>query len=135
MSTLLSALFGGALIGLSAGLLLLLEGRIAGISGIAGRLATSHDRGWRLAFLGGLFFGGLLFVWRAPQAFGAAHWASLPVLAVAGALVGVGTQIANGCTSGHGVCGIGRGSKRSLVATITFMTVAALVVAAMRGLS
>ncbi|NDZ16036.1 YeeE/YedE [Variovorax sp. WS11] len=116
-----SALAGGLLIGLSAAMFLLLNGRIAGISGIVGgMLQPGGGQGWRLAFVAGLL--------AAPWAWQLAHAlppvaiaASTPVLVVAGLLVGVGTRYASGCTSGHGVCGLSRGSPRSLAATAAFM--------------
>lgn len=126
-------LSGGILIGLAAALLWLLAGRIAGISGIVGALATatSDDRGWRVAFLLGLLTGGIVLGSLVPEAFAATplSWGGL---LLAGGLVGVGTTLSNGCTSGHGVCGIARLSPRSLVATGTFMGTAALVVFVVR---
>jgi uncharacterized protein len=125
-----AAAIGGALIGLSAVLLMLLTGRIAGISGILGDLADG-DRAWRIAFLAGLI--------AAPLALGAAgHGLKAPampglaVVMVAGLLVGFGTRLGSGCTSGHGICGIARLSPRSLAATVTFVMVAMLVVAITR---
>ena len=122
----LSALLGGLLIGVSATLLLVLNGRVAGISGILGGVAypARNEIGWRLAFLAGLIVAPLLYA-----AFGGALppvelTASIGVLIVAGLLVGFGTRLGAGCTSGHGVCGIGRGSPRSLVATAVFMITA-----------
>lgn len=117
-----SALAGGVMIGLAAGMLVLLNGRIAGISGIAGGLLklVSGDLGWRLAFLGGLLASALAWQWFD----GAPHIhvdASFGTLVVAGLLVGLGTRYAGGCTSGHGVCGLSRFSLRSLVATLVFM--------------
>lgn len=119
------SLGGGLLIGAGAAVLLLVDGRIAGISGIlenAARGAFGALR-WRLAFLVGLV---------APAAvygLGAIRFAEgLPVLAIAGLLVGFGTRMASGCTSGHGVCGLANASLRSLLATLTFMSAAALVV-------
>jgi uncharacterized membrane protein YedE/YeeE len=132
LSSYLQSLAGGALIGLAAGALLLLTGRIAGVSGIAaGVLAPGEqaDRTWRLLFLAGLIAGGLVIAAVSP---GALAWTvprSWPALAVAGILVGAGTSLANGCTSGHGVCGIGRLSPRSLVATGVFMAVAMITTA------
>lgn len=123
----LTYIYGGALIGAAAALLLLANGRIAGVSGIVGRVWASEDRAWRLAFAAGLVLGGVALWIIHPQAFGAIT-RSTGELALAGALVGVGTQLANGCTSGHGVCGIGRGSVRSIAATLTFMAAGALVV-------
>ena len=130
--TIAPALAGGALIGLSASLLLMLTGRIAGISGIVGGLMTSAGRGkdeasWRLAFVIGLLAGGVaLFVYR-PQSFDGAATVNPLLVALAGVLVGVGTTLGNGCTSGHGVCGISRLSKRSIVATCIFMATGMLV--------
>ncbi len=117
-----SALTGGMLIGLAASLLLLCNGRIAGISGIVGGLLDRRgmDAAWRLAFVAGLLSGGALVRVVAPDAVpGAAAWSASTI--VAGLLVGFGTQLGSGCTSGHGVCGISRGSPRSLAATATFM--------------
>jgi uncharacterized protein len=118
----LSALIGGVLIGLASSLLLLASGRVAGISGIFGGLLLGKpgDRAWRTAFLFGLLAAGLSFAWLQPGALGASP-RGLGALAVAGLLVGVGTRLGNGCTSGHGVCGISRGSRRSLLATLTFV--------------
>lgn len=130
--TIAPALAGGALIGLSASLLLMLTGRIAGISGIVGGLMTSAGRGkdeasWRLAFVIGLLAGGVgLFVYR-PQSFEGSATVNPLLVALAGLLVGVGTTLGNGCTSGHGVCGISRLSKRSIVATCIFMATGMLV--------
>lgn len=126
-----SALLGGALIGLSAALLLLLNGRMAGVSGVLGRLLppTLGDAAWRLWFLAGLVGGGV--VWRLASGQTAADLvfeAGVPVLLVGGLLTGFGTRTASGCTSGHGVCGIGRLSPRSMVATATFMATAAVTV-------
>ena len=121
-----SALLGGLMIGASAALFLVLNGRIAGISGILGGLLhpARNELGWRLAFLAGLFVAPLVYV-----AFGGTLPpvelnASLPLLIVAGLIVGFGTRLGAGCTSGHGVCGIGRGSPRSLAATAIFMATA-----------
>ena len=115
-------LLGGVIIGLSAAMLWLLHGRVAGISGITGGLfdAPSDDRSWRLSFVLGLLAGGFVLSLALPSAF-AASPVSLGVAVLAGALVGLGTTLANGCTSGHGVCGVARLSRRSIVATISFM--------------
>ncbi len=118
------SLVGGAAIGASAVLLMASLGRIAGISGIAGSLLTGAsrgDRGWRLAFVTGLVAAPLLaLLLRGETGIGAAAvpW---PWMAVAGLLVGFGTRLGGGCTSGHGVCGIARLSRRSLLATAVFM--------------
>lgn len=124
------AALGGALIGLAATLLLLFNGRIAGITGIAAGLLTS-GRGeipWRASFIGGLVLGGVAMAAIFPSAFGPPLVRSAPLAIGAGLLVGVGTRLANGCTSGHGVCGLARLSPRSLVATGTFMSAAAVTV-------
>ena len=117
-----SSLLGGALIGTSATLLLLFDGRVAGISGIVGGLLEPAPRetAWRALFVAGLLAGGLLVLALRPAAFGAPV-VSLPLTALGGLLVGFGTRLGSGCTSGHGVCGISRLSPRSLVATATFM--------------
>lgn len=131
----ISALAGGLLIGLAASLLLLVTGRIAGISGILGRTlipeSGSGPIGWRILFLLGLPLGAGL-VGAVQGGLVADIDASTTTLVVAGLLVGVGTQLGNGCTSGHGVCGVSRGSRRSLVATCTFMITAAAVVFVVR---
>jgi uncharacterized membrane protein YedE/YeeE len=126
-----AGLIGGALIGLSAVLMLAMNGRIAGISGIfSGLLSfTLPDLGWRLAFILGLVIGPLLYVFAGGATPEISIRPELPVLITAGVLVGMGTRIGGGCTSGHGVCGIARLSKRSIVATITFMIVAIATVA------
>ena len=122
----ISALVGGALIGLSASILLAFDGRVAGISGIVGRLFRGDpiERGWRLAFVGGLAAGALGVAAVAPASITPTLTQPIALTVVAGLLVGVGTQLGNGCTSGHGVCGMSRLSKRSIVATMTFMAVA-----------
>lgn len=134
-----TALAGGALIGLAASVLALGSGRIAGISGIAGGLFLhgTADRAWRVAFLAGLV--------AAPWLLSVAGWPgvrpalppdtfSATTLIVAGLLVGLGTRLANGCTSGHGVCGLARLSPRSLVAVMVFMSTAALTTGVVRHL-
>lgn len=126
----ISAAVGGLLIGLAAALLLLATGRVAGISGILGQAlwpAAGEGRGWRLAFLAGLPLGAAI-VSLATGPLVVQLEASAPVLVVAGVLVGFGTRLGNGCTSGHGVCGMSRGSSRSIAATLVFMSVAAATV-------
>ena len=140
MSAYYAPLAGGILIGLATAMLLLVNGRIAGISGIVGGLlsrafpgqATEGDAAWRFAFLGGLV--------AAPLVYGA--FAALPsvqvdagtfTLVAAGLLVGVGTRYGSGCTSGHGVCGLSRLSPRSLVATLCFMAAGFAIVAVVRS--
>jgi uncharacterized protein len=125
-----SALSGGLLIGASAALFLVLNGRIAGISGILGGLIhpARSETGWRLAFLAGLFVAPLVHVAFGGTLPAVTLNAPLWLLIVAGLIVGFGTRLGAGCTSGHGVCGIGRGSPRSLVATAAFMATAILTV-------
>lgn len=133
----LPALLGGILIGLSASLLLLSHGKIAGISGILGGLLSpgTEDRGYRLWFLAGLLAAGALLAVFYPAAFpSSGPSAPLWLVAVAGLLVGYGTRLGSGCTSGHGVCGISRLSPRSLTATATFMGTGALAVFVARHL-
>jgi hypothetical protein len=131
-----AGLLGGALIGLATALLVLGAGRIAGISGILGRafFPARGDLDWRLAFIAGLPLGAWIATRATGDAAGFAIAHSPALLAAGGLLVGVGTQLGNGCTSGHGVCGLARGSGRSLVATATFMATAALTVFALRHL-
>jgi hypothetical protein len=131
----ISSVVGGALIGLASVAVLVSHGRVAGISGICGRLLSPlpGDRAWRVAFLGGLVATSVALAWGYPEAFDRSALPSTPWLALAGALVGFGTRLGNGCTSGHGVCGISRLSRRSIVATGTFMLTAALTVLWMRG--
>lgn len=133
----LPALLGGLLIGAAASLLLLGGGRIAGICGMVGAAMEdprSVDAGWRRTFLVGLVFSGLAGLALSPEAVGGSP-ASTPVLVTAGLLVGFGTRLGNGCTSGHGVCGLGRGSPRSLVATCVFMLTGGVTVFALRHLT
>jgi len=130
----LSAAIGGALIGLSAALLMLATGRIAGISGIFGGLIgfSAPDRDWRIAFIAGLILApltGSLAGYALVEPRMPTSWA---VIAVAGLLVGFGSRLGGGCTSGHGICGVARLSPRSLVATAVFMGVAIVVVAVTR---
>jgi uncharacterized membrane protein YedE/YeeE len=128
LSTILPPLIGGGLIGLSATLLLLIHGRVAGISGICGGILapTSEDFSWRLAFVVGLVGTGVVAFSQLPDAFEFGVNRSLISVGVAGLMVGLGTTIGAGCTSGHGVCGISRMSMRSIVATCTFMATGAL---------
>ncbi len=120
----LASLLGGALIGLAASLLLLADGRIAGISGIVGGLLTptAGDTAWRALFVAGMLLGGFGLRYADPALVRMDLDRSVSALVAAGLLVGFGTRLGNGCTSGHGVCGISRGSARSIVATVTFMT-------------
>ena len=117
-----SATIGGVAIGLAAALFVLVNGRVAGISGIVGGMLRPRtgDFAWRLAFIAGLLLAPLAYVTVGFQV-AAAIDAGFPILIVAGLLVGIGTRYAGGCTSGHGVCGLSRLSPRSLVATLSFM--------------
>lgn len=133
MSAYWPSLFGGMVLGLSAGLLLLLNGRIAGISGIVGRLLGGHQ-----AWVNGAFVIGLL---AGPALYAAVHGAlpvmtvsaSWPVVILAGLIVGIGTRMGSGCTSGHGILGLARLSKRSIVATASFL-LAGVATATLTGL-
>jgi uncharacterized membrane protein YedE/YeeE len=129
----LTASIGGLLIGLSAGLLWLTNGRTAGVSGVfAGVLPLRRmDTDWRLAFLIALIVGAILGTWLGPKLFSEIAAGATPELnigvvttVVAGLLVGIGTRVGGGCTSGHGICGLARFSLRSVVAVLTFMAVA-----------
>jgi uncharacterized membrane protein YedE/YeeE len=126
----IASTIGGLMIGTAAAGLLLFHGRIAGISGIAGGIfrREAGDMSWRIMFLVGLFAAGAAWSFFYPQDYVVEISRSTPALIVAGLTVGIGTQLGSGCTSGHGVCGIGRLSKRSTVATISFMITAALTV-------
>ena len=118
------------MIGAAGALLLLTHGRIAGISGVLGSLLPPNaagDRGWRVAFLGGLLAAGAVSAVVAPTAVGVSV-RSLPLVVVAGLIVGFGTRLGSGCTSGHGVCGLARLSMRSLIATLTFIGTAMVTV-------
>lgn len=126
----ISASIGGILIGLSAAAMLLLDGKIAGISGILGGILkpTKGDTFWRLCFLAGLLAGGLLLRLVLPSAFDFGIIRPYRLLVIAGLLVGFGTRLGSGCTSGHGVCGVSRLSPRSIVATGTFIFTGAVTV-------
>lgn len=129
-----SAAIGGALIGLSAALLMLLTGRIAGVSGIFGGVIDFgiNDKGWRIAFVAGLIVAPLIASWIGYTMPTPQMPASRPVIIVAGLLVGFGTRLGGGCTSGHGICGIARLSARSVTATAIFIFTAIVVVALTR---
>jgi uncharacterized membrane protein YedE/YeeE len=121
---------GGMLIGLASAGVVWLQRRIVGISGIVGGalFPRTGDLSWRVAFVAGLMLSGAVIFQLAPQRFSTTGVPGLPLVIVAGLLVGFGTQLGSGCTSGHGVCGLGRMSRRSLVATATFLATAALTV-------
>lgn len=134
----LMALAGGVLIGSSATMLMVLNQRIAGISGIFGGLiglSDVPDRTWRFGFVAGLVAGGAALSMLMPSWFGLSPQAESTItLVAAGLLVGFGTQMGRGCTSGHGVCGLSRQSPRSLAATLTFMGMGVATVAALRAM-
>jgi uncharacterized membrane protein YedE/YeeE len=129
-----SGFIGGALIGLATALFMLLTGRIAGISGIFGGLLArdTRDASWRIAFIAGLIAAPLLAALAGRPLPMPIMPASLGVIAIAGLLVGIGTRMGSGCTSGHGVCGTARLSVRSLAATVIFMVTAIITVAIAR---
>ncbi|WP_258490844.1 YeeE/YedE family protein [Vibrio alginolyticus] len=122
------SLLGGIIVGVSAITLMLFTGKTAGISGILNGAVESADRVWRIVFLIAMVLGGLFAVYVLGGHVPDQYSGSLILVIVAGLLVGVGTRIGNGCTSGHGICGIGRFSIRSVVATCTFMATAMLTV-------
>jgi uncharacterized membrane protein YedE/YeeE len=131
----IAALAGGAIIGIAASVLILLNGKIAGISGILGGIlnAGTSDTAWRFAFLIGLVAAPLAYGWVAPLPVVTVS-AETVTLTVAGLLVGFGTRLGSGCTSGHGVCGIARLSRRSIIATLVFIASGMLTVYVMRHL-
>ncbi len=125
------SLVGGMLIGVSVSWMLVTQGRVVGISGIFGSLLEKSSRKdfWRWAFLFGLIIGGLITQYFWPSLIGSMNFDNdLPQIIVAGFLVGFGTTMGNGCTSGHGVCGISRLSPRSILATVSFIVAGVLVV-------
>ncbi len=118
------SLAGGVLIGISASILMYLNGRIAGISGIVAGVfnaASITEKAWRLAFVIGLVIGGAIYMHFFPIAIAAREFMSTKLLIVGGLVIGFGTAMGSGCTSGHGICGVSRFSLRSLVATATFL--------------
>ena len=124
-------LAGGALIGLASALILVFSGRIVGISGMIGNLFNPPPKSdviWRSAFLVGMVLGGVAMVAALPSAFPTGPVRPLTLTLVAGLLVGFGTRLGNGCTSGHGVCGVGRFSTRSISAVLTFMATGVITV-------
>ena len=129
----LSGLIGGALIGLASTLLMLLVGRLAGVSGIlGGALTAGSDRAWRLAFIAGLVAAALIGPLLGTPTAARLSSPNLVLYAAAGLLVGFGSRMGSGCTSGHGVCGFARFSTRSIAATLVFMGVAVVTVAIVR---
>ena len=123
-------LIGGILIGFAASMLLLFSGKIAGVSGIFGGMLfqKGNERAWKLSFIAGLIFGGILLYILNAEIFENTSGRGLLAVTIAGLLVGIGTRVGGGCTSGHGVCGIGRLSGRSIVATVTFVVAGIAVV-------
>jgi uncharacterized membrane protein YedE/YeeE len=118
----IASTIGGVIMGLAAALMLAGNGRIAGVSGILGGLVEGGEgRGWRGSFIVGMLVGAAGLLIAAPQSLPGSAIDSLPLLAVAGLLVGFGTRMGNGCTTGHGICGLSRFSMRSLLATMMFM--------------
>lgn len=136
MNEFLQPLLGGLLIGLAVTVMLLFNGRVVGISGIIAGLIKPQkfETFWRFAFILGLLIGGLFMNYFSPQVFlNTLNFSTVQVV-IAGFLVGFGTLLGNGCTSGHGVCGISRLSMRSLLATVAFMAVGIFVVFTLRKL-
>lgn len=134
MNEYLPSLAGGMLIGLSASMLLLLNGRLAGISGVVGRLAQGSQVGPNALFVAGLILGPILYGLIAGHPPASTITASWPLLTIAGLLVGFGSRMGSGCTSGHGVLGLARLSPRSFVAVVTFLTTGVVAVSLIRGL-
>ena len=132
----LPALIGGMLIGLSATMFLLFNGRVAGISGIVGRLAQGVNTGLNAAFVAGLMLGPILFHGLSGGWPVVAVTSSWPLMICAGFLVGFGTRMGSGCTSGHGVLGLARFSRRSMAAAVTFLStgIAAVTILRIAGL-
>lgn len=132
----IASLIGGILIGISSALLLMFNGRIAGISGITGALlepsTAPGERAWRAAFVLGLTVAGAVAASLSPTSFESTLDRSTLAIVVAGLAVGFGTRTGSGCTSGHGVCGLGRLSGRSLAAVLTFITTGAITVFVVR---
>lgn len=137
LQTIIYPLIGGALIGLSATFMLLFNGRVTGISGIiaASLSKPTQDTTWRILFLAGMVLAGIAIAGVQPELFMNTTSRSNDLIILAGLLVGYGTVMGSGCTSGHGICGISRFSIRSLLATLTFMTVGALTVQILRLLT
>ena len=126
----ISSLAGGVLIGIAAGVLWVFNGRLAGISGIFGDALGIRlpEIGWRWMFVAGLIAGGVVMVVIEPGYFHRGVQGAVPVAIAGGLLVGIGTRLGSGCTSGHGVCGIARMSPRSIAATLIFMATGGITV-------
>lgn len=129
-----SAIIGGAMIGVASSMLLVLSGRLAGISGIlAGLLPPARgDIDWRILFIGGLLAGTFIYQVFAGESYDVSFSLGWPAIVVGGLLTGIGTRLGSGCTSGHGVCGLGRLSPRSAAATVTFIVAGGLTVFVVR---
>ena len=127
LDSIIAALLGGALVGAAASWLLWTEGRVAGVSGILdGAMSVSDEpERWRGSFIAGLVAGGIVVWVVSPSSIASIPGRSLPVILIAGVAVGYGTRMGGGCTSGHGVCGLSRLSRRSLAATAVFMATGA----------
>ncbi len=125
-----SAIIGGAMIGIASSMLLVLSGRLAGISGILSGLLPPKrgDMDWRILFIGGLVLGTVLYQVFAGDTYEISFSLGWPAIVIGGLLTGIGTRLGGGCTSGHGVCGLGRLSPRSTVATVTFIVAGGLTV-------
>ncbi|MFB3923801.1 MAG: YeeE/YedE family protein [Terriglobia bacterium] len=136
MQQVYGAMLGGALLGCAAGLVLLANGRVAGVSGMVSCTLRPRavDSSWQITFLLGLVAGGGLLAWIYPAALPVDVVAPIQRMVGAGLLVGFGARLSGGCTSGHGLCGVGRLSGRGAVATLTFMTAGALTVWILRHL-
>jgi len=130
----IASLLGGMLIGFAALILLAFNGHIAGVTGVARGVLTpkQNDTLWRVVFLLGLIVGPLVFQAVSGEAIASTITSSTPILVIGGLLVGFGTSMGNGCTSGHGICGLGRVSKRSIAATGAFLATAIVTVYMMR---
>ena len=137
MNDYLMALIGGGLIGLASVILMASQGAIMGISGIVSRAISrpSNVTAWRLLFVAGVLIAPIIFTLFTSRAIPVDITSNMALLIVAGALVGFGTVVGNGCTSGHGICGLSRLSARSLVATLTFMLTAVITVAVVNAVS
>jgi uncharacterized membrane protein YedE/YeeE len=135
MNQYIAPLAGGLLLGLSAIWLLISVGRAAGISGIVWGSITGPDRNWRWLFLAGLLLGGAVTHIVIGRSIPAPSGSPLWLLAMSGMLVGIGTRMGGGCTSGHGVCGLGRRSPRSLIATLTFMACGVITVFVLQSIN
>jgi uncharacterized membrane protein YedE/YeeE len=129
-----TALLGGAIIGVAVSIFMLTTGRVAGISGVVGGVVcpTRGDVAWRVAFVLGLLIVGAIAAFAAPDTVSYNVTRSIGAMSVAGLLVGFGTRLGNGCTSGHGVCGLSRFSLRSLASTLTFIGAGVVTVTVVR---